>query len=134
MIRDVELFQIASLDDDVRRRAESLVRRGAVLSGVDCPLLLIGDFRWGGANRILWFPAFGDRAADAGGFSFHEASLEPSRIAFRHSRGYELVLSAIDAAPVDDRDDYRVAWQLWQQVAPLRRSLIERAYAQLDRA
>jgi hypothetical protein len=93
--------------------------------------VLVGDFRWCEPNFLVWFPAFGDRTTDAMSFSFHYANADESRIVFRHSGGDELVMVVVDHAGVADPDDYRVAWQIWHHVAPLRRKLIEEAYDEL---
>lgn len=115
----------------LREIVETIFRAGAVLSCPHCAPVLLGDFRWEEPNRIRWFPAFGDRASDAGTFSFHYAHADASRAEFRHAGGSQIEMTTIDAADVDDRDDYRVAWQIWQHVAPLQAKLIQAAYARL---
>ena len=41
------------------------------------------------------------------------------------------LLTPIEKSAVDDPEDYRVAWQLWQEVLPVRQKLIDRAFAGL---
>jgi hypothetical protein len=115
----------------LRAIAESIFREGAVLRRTNCVPVLVGDFRWEDPNLIRWFPAFGDRETDAGEFSFHYAHADTSRAEFRHAGGSVVEMIAIDETEVEDRDDYRVAWQIWQYVAPLHTKRIEAAYSRL---
>lgn len=120
-------------DASLREIVEMIFRQGAVLSCAHCPPILLGDFHWEEPSRIRWFPAFGDRESDAGVFSFHYAHADASRAEFRHAGGSRIEITTIDEAEVDDRDDYRVAWQIWQHVVPLQAKLIQAAYARLGR-
>jgi hypothetical protein len=114
--------------EELRPIADRIFRHGAVIVCGDATPILVGDFRWEEPGRINWFRAFGDRATDAASFSFDFARAEDARIVFRHSTGGEIELLAIDQAKLEDPDDYRVAWQIWQHVGPLHRRLIETAY------
>jgi hypothetical protein len=117
----------------VRSIAESIFRQGAVLHRANCAAVLLGDFRWEEPHLIRWFLAFGDRETDVGEFSFHYAHAEASRAEFRHAGGSLVEIITIDEAQVEDRDDFRVAWQIWQHVAPLQAKRIETAYGRLAR-
>lgn len=123
-------FAMHACDEDLQLHSATLFQLGAVIVREGREPQLVGDLRWLDVNRIAWFPAFGDRAADAREFSFADAVANADHIVFRETRGTVMLLSEIGAAPVDDRDDYSVAWLIWQQVVPLRRALIERAYHQ----
>lgn len=115
----------------LRAPAEQMFARGAVINRVKSPPTLVGDFLWEEPNRILWFAAFGDQVSDAQSFEFHYARVTGWSLHFRHSGGREMEMTPIEHAAVEDPDDYRIAWQLWQQVAPLRIALIRHAYDQL---
>jgi len=114
--------------------AQKLVQDGAIMTlpGQPRRQALIGDLRWCD-GAICWFAAFGDSPRDAHRLDFTEAqAVQRHGIHFVNERGATGYLSSIDAAGVEDPDDYRVAWQLWQQIAPLRTKLIESSYAQLQ--
>lgn len=112
---------------------QKLVQDGAIMTlpGQPARQVLIGDLRWmhGG---LCWFAAFGDSPSDAHRLEFTETRVEQrGAIQFFRDQTTTGWLSTIDAAGVEDPDDYRVAWQLWQQVAPLRAKLIEDCYNRL---
>jgi hypothetical protein len=114
--------------------AQKLVQDGAIMTlpGQPGRHALIGDLRWSNGS-ICWFTAFGDAASDAHRIDFTEAqTVQRHGIHFVNEDMAAGYLSSIDAADVEDPDDYRVAWQLWQQIAPLRTKLIEDSYAQLQ--
>ena len=114
--------------------AQRLVQEGAIMTVPGRPDLpaLIGDLRWG-EGCVCWFAAFGDSPRDAHRLEFTEAhAVQWHGICFLDGRVTAARLWTIDAAGVEDPDDYRVAWQLWQQVAPLRTALIEECYARLQ--
>jgi hypothetical protein len=118
--------------DELRAFASNLVASGAVVRLKQGAPALVGDFRWDDPNRIVWFAAFGDLDADAHLFSFHSAHRMGNEVVFRHSDGDELGLIGIEHAGLEDPDDYRTAFQLWQQVAPMRADFIGRAYGRLE--
>ena len=116
--------------------AQKLVQDGAIMTlpGQPGRQALIGDLRWC-EGSICWFTAFGDSPGDAHRLDFTEAqTVQRHGIHFVNDCGATGYLSSIDAAGVEDPDDYRVAWQLWQQIAPLRTKLIEDSYARLQPA
>lgn len=82
---------------------------------------------------VFLFAAFGDDERDAVYLAL-DAILEEDDGTVRFFYvGFECAkLERIAQADVADPDDYHIAWQLWQQVAPLRRVLIERSYANLS--
>jgi len=116
-----------------RAWADRTYARGAIISRVATRPTLLGDFRWEEPDRIFWFAAFGDHTTDARSFVFHHVRIGPEALTFLHSDGGEVSMTAIDHAALDDPDDYRIAWQLWQQVAPLHAAFIRRAYEGLER-
>ncbi len=113
---------------------ERLAAKGAVLSygGDGGQPMLIGDWACSGSRRVFAFPAHGN-VGDEHVFEFDEAVLLDTQIV-GFLRGGQLVaqLSAIGAASLTDPDDYRVAWQIWQQVAPMVRGKIVRCRERLD--
>ena len=112
---------------------QKLVQDGAIMTlpGEPARRALIGDLRWT-QGGVCWFAAFGDSPRDAHRVDFTDAQTEQrDAIQFLKDRTTAACLSTIDAAGVEDPDDYRVAWQLWQQVAPLRTKLIEDSYNRL---
>jgi hypothetical protein len=114
--------------------AQKLVQEGAIMTVPGRPggQALIGDLRWS-EGSVCWFTAFGDSPGDAHRLDFTEAHVvQRHGISFLNGRVTTARLSTIDAADLEDPDDYRVAWQLWQQVAPLRAALIENCYSRLQ--
>jgi hypothetical protein len=111
--------------------AARLIRAGAVLTVPGPPACrkLVGDLRWEQEGRLLWFAAFGDKPTDAGYLDFDETHIiERCGIYFLKNGSVVGYLSTIEAAGVDDTEDYRMAWKFWEQVAPIRREFIERCY------
>lgn len=111
--------------------ATDIASSGAVLSVWNSPPVhfLVGDFQWSEPQRIFWFPAHGDTAADGHVLQFDTAEMNAGAIRFLHRGKLVALLSPIDRAHVEDRDDYRVAWSIWQQVAPVRHALLAEARA-----
>ena len=95
---------------------------------------LVGHLEWLGPERLFWFTAYGESVSDGHLLEFDALHAREDRGVF-FSRGGSLVssLTLIEEAEVEDPDDYRIAWQLWQEVAPLRRRLIEASCATLTR-
>lgn len=96
---------------------------------------LVGDFSWLEGNRVFWFAANGDAGADAHVLDFDDVILDDDGLHFFLEGRRVAVLESIGRARVEDPDDFRIAWQIWQQVAPLRRPLIARmrqAYERCD--
>lgn len=90
---------------------------------------LVGDFQWLERDQIFWFAANGDTTADGHVLSFDRAEIREGQVCFFQNEKLVGLLSPIEQAQVDDRDDYRVAWSIWQQVAPVRRELMAEARA-----
>lgn len=87
---------------------------------------LVGEWRWQGDDGAFWFTAFGDAARDAHVLRFESFHSVPNLgVCFYRDGVVAATLSPIDATQLEDPDDYRVAWKLWQQVAPLRRGFID---------
>ncbi|MEY4941460.1 MAG: hypothetical protein RIQ93_3195 [Verrucomicrobiota bacterium] len=86
---------------------------------------LVGDFAWLTPTSIFWFAANGDSGADVHTLEFDQVNREPEGLRFFRRGKCVGLLAPIDRADVDDRDDFRVAWQIWQHIEPLRRAFIE---------
>jgi hypothetical protein len=91
---------------------------------------LVGHFEWIASNRIFWFNANGCDDHDANVLEFDRVTVAVDEIVFVRAGKLVGRLVAIDVARVADPDDYRIAWQIWQQVAPMQqpriRSLLAR--------
>lgn len=110
--------------------AAGVVQAGAVLTAPGRPLrhYLIARFEWLDAYRVFWFPAHGDSAGDGGILMFDETEVVNHRsVMFEKDDTIVGVLAMIEEAGLEDADDYRIAWQLWQQTSPMREDPIERA-------
>lgn len=117
--------------------ARQLVAAGAIMtqSAPDNGQHLVGHFDWLGSRRVFWFTAYGETLGDGHVLDFDAAHLvENVGLCFTRGAGVRSLLSPIEHARVDDPDDYRIAWQLWQEVEPLRRPLILACRAELLRA
>lgn len=115
----------------VRAAVERLLATGAIvtLSGEPRPIL-VGACEWRDARHCLLFAAHGDAVADAHAMAFDEALVNAGgSVTFLRDDHVVGALHAIDDADVDDPDDYRIAWQLWEEVAPMRQAFIERCFA-----
>lgn len=94
---------------------------------------LVGDFSWIGANRVFWFTAHGDREDDGHVLEFDRAEfLDGKGVEFLTDGKRVALLTEIARAPVEDPEDYSVAFSLWQQVAPRTRPLIQRSRARFE--
>lgn len=112
--------------------AQHFVNGGAILTPSGCPVarFLVGHLALLDPQRIFWFTAYGDSTADGHVLEFDDARLaEPGGLTFLKDGRVAGCLSPIAQAGVDDPDDYRIAWQLWQEVAPLRGRLIANSRA-----
>jgi hypothetical protein len=114
-----------------RRACDAVFRKGGIMHGGPDGAAMVGEMRWIDANRIFWFAAHGDSRRDAYVLDFDEAIVERNSICFRRNGVVQRVFSVIAEAPIDDPEDYRIAWQLWQQISPLRAPFIERCYRAL---
>ena len=114
--------------------AEALFQAGAILTLATEPSqrFLLGDLRWNQDSGVFLFVAFGDDERDALYLPLDAVIEERDGSVRLFYVGLECAkLERIAAADVDDPDDYHIAWQLWQQVAPLRRDMIDRRFAHL---
>jgi hypothetical protein len=108
--------------------AQRLVAGGAIMSLPEPRLEqhLVGHLEWVEPRRLFWFTAYGESLTDGHVLEFDAVHVADGQgVYFSTSGNIVSYLTAIDQAKVDDPDDYRIAWQLWQEVVPLRRSLIE---------
>lgn len=117
----------------VRAASEELFAAGAIATLSDEPRpVLVGEMQWVDDAELLLFTAHGDTRADAHRIRFDEAIVNPSgSVTFLRDHHVAGMLQHIDDADVDDPDDYHIAWQLWQEVAPLRRGFVERCFEAL---
>ncbi|HVU33462.1 MAG TPA: hypothetical protein VHE61_08500 [Opitutaceae bacterium] len=110
----------------------ALAARGAIMHVIGQPALyyLVGSFAWLGPRHVFWFVAHGDAEVDGRVIEFDESQvLNRERIAFVRNRSVVAYLVSIENAGVEDPDDYHVAWQIWQQVAPAQSGFIARLLA-----
>lgn len=109
-------------------RPELLAAQGAVMSIAGSPAqhYLVGDFAWVGPRYIYWFAANGDTTADAQALKYEVMRRDRNSVQFLRGGLQVASIALIDDAEVDDPDDFRIGWQIWQQVAPMRRALLER--------
>jgi hypothetical protein len=114
----------------VKSAGEVLFAVGAVASLSSEPRpRLIGDMQWLEGRELLIFTAYGDGPADVHCLRFDEALLnERGSIIFMCGGHVAGTIQCIEDSDVDDPDDYRIAWQLWQEVAPIYQPLIQRCY------
>lgn len=123
-----------ALQPQERATAEALFRRGAILTLAAAPgqHFLAGAMRWHEDSGAFFFVAFGDGEHDAHYLRI-DALAEDRDGCIRFFGGNEecAKLEEIAAAAVEDPEDYRIAWTLWQQVVPLRQALVDRCFAAL---
>ena len=116
-------------------RAGDLIEHGAILVLPDDPTAswLVGDACWVDDTSVMLFVAYGESPKDVRRLDFDRmACVREGRVEFsRAGRGIG-TLSAIDQAGINDPDDYHIAWQLWQQVAPLRQKLIRACFDSIE--
>lgn len=113
-----------------RAASDALCASGAIasLTGEPRPIL-VGHLQWLSVHELLIFTAYGDAPSDAHLLQFDEAMVsEGGSITFLCRGHVAGAIHRIEEADVDDPDDYRIAWELWQEVAPLHRPLIERCF------
>jgi hypothetical protein len=115
----------------VRAAVDLLFAAGTIATLSDEPRpVLIGELQWVNDNQLALFVAHGDAPADAHQLTFDDAIVNPrGSVTFLRNKHVVGALHPIEEADVDDPDDYRIARQLWQEVAPLRRELIARCFA-----
>lgn len=116
--------------------AHQLVSAGAIMTLPEPRFEqhLVGHLEWIEPRRLFWFTAYGETLQDGRLLDFDSLQvIEGSGIYFSRAGNIVSHLMPIDQARVEDPDDYRIAWQLWQEVAPLRRPLIERCCTALLR-
>ena len=132
-VKSMLLRQTDALRQRERTAAEALCRRGAILTLADEPdqRYLVGHLRWQGDRGLAVFIAFGEGPRDVRRLVPDDITLERdgSVSLLCNQRGWAK-LQSLEVADFEDADDYRIAWQLWQQVAPLHAALIERSYAE----
>ena len=120
--------------DPTRVIAERLVADGAVFAfAAPAAPILVGDLRWSDPDAVLIFAGNGDRVSDTHFVRYDEALPQPDgSVEFVRAGSPAGRLQRIATATVEDPDDYRIGWQLWQCVAPLRRKLIERCFDEAE--
>jgi hypothetical protein len=109
-------------DAEIESIAHQLAADGAIITVCNspCTTYLVGSLRWASDSspRLLFFAANGDGPDDGHEVLFDV--VEKTAAGLRFVRGDKVVgtLVPISAAEVEDPDDYRVGWSIWQQVAP----------------
>lgn len=114
--------------------AGRLVPEGSIMTVHQQPPahFLVGSFRWLEPRRVFWFTACGNSVLDAHVLEFDDTEVvEEFALAFLRDERLVGYLTGIECAGVDDPDDYRIAFQFWQEVAPLRTAFIEQCCATL---
>ena len=111
--------------------AEQMAAAGSILTlpGVPLQRVLVGELRWLDSDALIYFPAFGSTLADASVLRFDALEIHPVGVCFLRLGQIRAFLAPIEKSAVEDPDDYRVAWSLWREVLPLRRALIDEAFA-----
>lgn len=138
-MRVLEISSDAGVEFDalrVRAAIDRLFEDGMIATLSDEPRpILIGELEWSDGAGLVLFTAHGDGPADVHQLIFDDVMIN-SRGSATFLRAGDVVgaLHAIDDADVDDPDDYRIAWQLWQEIAPARRDLIARCFATVAQA
>lgn len=127
-VRPAETRPSADLPRTIVRR---IVGEGGILMEPGQPPALVGELSWEDAGTVLWFAAFGDQPRDAHRLTFDQAECSGDRVVFRTYGRIVAELADVDHSCVDDPDDYRTAWQLWQQILPMRTPFILRCYERL---
>lgn len=109
-----------------REIVEQLAATGSIMTRPGSPLLrdLVGVLRWADDHTLLWFTAFGENARDAQLVRFDRVEIHPVGACFFRDSSILAFLTSIEKSAVDDVDDYRIAWRLWQELLPLREPAI----------
>lgn len=113
---------------------EELFGGGAIASlhGEPRPIL-IGDLQWLDGSELVLFTAYGEGPADVHLVAFDEAIVnDAGSVTFLFEGHVVGSIHRIEDADVDDTDDYRIAWQLWQDVAPVHQPMIQRSYQMME--
>ncbi len=115
--------------NQIEAATATLVKAGAVLHTWNSPkrTYLIGDISWLGYRRLFWFPAHGDRLDDGRVLDFDCFARDGDAIDFYKDGTRIARVTDVANADVDDREDYAVAFSLWQHVQPRLKPLIDRA-------
>jgi hypothetical protein len=130
------LIREAEINANVTPAADALLAAGAVaLVNAEPRPILIGHLEWLNDGELLIFTAFGEAPTDAHLVHFDDVIVhETGSMTFVRDGTVTGAIQPIDDADLDDPDDYRIAWQFWQDVAPLHRPRIEQCCAAaLDR-
>jgi hypothetical protein len=117
--------------------AQHLVAAGAIMTLLQPrrEQHLVGYLEWLEPHQLFWFTAYGENQSDGRLLKFDDAPLiQNSVIYFAYGGKVVSQLSSIDQAEVDDPDDYKIAWRLWQEVMPLRQTMIDACCTSLVRA
>jgi hypothetical protein len=110
--------------------AQQIAATGAIMTVPGVPLIrhLVGELRWGDEGRVFWYVAFGDKLGDGYVASYDDITLHPVGVCFEYRGEIVALLAPIEKCAVEDPNDYRVAWNLWREVRPLRGNLIDAAF------
>ncbi|HUR60487.1 MAG TPA: hypothetical protein VM029_22380 [Opitutaceae bacterium] len=134
---DPALFHTAPVQRILRTFAGRIVQAGAIMTRRDdeAGRHLVGELRWLENDQLFWFTAYGENLSDAHWLRFDDVRCVANcGLYFLQDENIVAYLCTIDAAGVEDPDDYRIAWQWWQQVGPLRAALIEDCWQRLTLA
>ncbi len=111
-----------------------LVGEGAVMTVWNSlpEAFLVGWAQYLDDRRFFFFAANGDGAADAHVLEFDASQSDQDAVRFFLAGKLVGHLTSVEHADVTDREDYQVGWQIWQAVAPMKESLIDRLVSELD--
>lgn len=117
---------VSHVEVPTREIVEQLAATGAIMTRPGSPLIreLVGVLRWADDHTVLWFTAFGENARDAQLVRFDRVEIHPVGACFLRGSSILAFLTSIEKSAVDDVDDYRIAWRLWQELLPLRETAI----------
>jgi hypothetical protein len=119
-----------------REAVDQHVTNGAIMlqSALSLPSL-VAALRWVDDFSAVWFPAFGDKPTDAVLLCYDSLRIgSRGAVDFLEEGAVVGSVNTWEVADVDIREDYRIAWQLWLQVAPLHASFISRCFRNIIRA
>ena len=104
-----------------------LVASGAIITLPGLPLerMLVGEFRWLRDQLAFVFPAFGESVSDARLVPCDGIKVHAFGICFAFRGRITGLLSPIEKSAVEDPDDYRIAWTLWNEVVLIKRPALD---------
>jgi hypothetical protein len=108
-----------------------MAAKGAVLTLPGTPpiTILVGRLFFCEPGVALVFPAFGEAPEDTLVLKFDHTAAYPFGVAFCRGNDVCALLGPIEQARLEDPDDFKVAWQLWNEMEALRSGVTEYSIA-----